>query len=70
MPGSVGAVEFWQSGPIGLNVGMVRASIVTVVVQVEVRHPLLTVHVIVDKPGEKLPLALLPIPLPVVAPVI
>ena len=43
---------------------------VIVVVQVEVVHPLLTVHVIVDIPELNRPLTSLPDPLLVVAPVI
>ena len=59
-----------QIAATGLNVGVIWLVIVTVVVQVEVVHPLLTVHVIVDIPGLNRPLALFPDPLLVVAPVI
>ena len=56
------------SGPALAVVGGAR--IVTVVVQVEILHASLTVHVIVDTPTPKLPLASLPVPLLGLGPVI
>ena len=50
---------------MGFGLGL----IVTGVVQVETLHPLLTVHVMVDTPVLNIPLALMPVPLLIVAPV-
>ena len=60
-----------QTGSSPVITGFGNGLIVTVVVQVEILpHASVTVHVIVDIPILNVPLALVPVPLLVVAPVI
>ena len=69
-PGSV-IVAPLHTGPNGSKVGVICGVIDIVVEQVEeFPHASVTVHAIVETPGLKEPLASLPVPLPLVAPVI
>ena len=53
-----------------VSVDCIIGLIVTVVKQLVVVHPFVTVHVIVETPGLNIPLALMPDPEALVAPVI
>jgi len=59
-----------QTGLSPVITGAGNGLMVTVIVQVDVVHPLVTVHVIVETPILKLPLASFPVPVLLVAPVI
>ncbi len=68
--GSTGTVPTEQIGAISSNVGIIVGVIEMIVEHDTVPQLLLAVQVMMDSPTLKLPLALLPIPLLAVAPVI
>jgi hypothetical protein len=71
VPGRTGGVVPIQIGAMALNNGSVSAFTVTVVEQFEILlQPSVTVHVIVETPTLNFPLASVPVPFLVVAPVI
>lgn len=69
--GSAMGDEPTHMGAMALNKGSVSSLTVTVVAQVmKLLHPSVTVQVMVDVPILKVPLAFVPVPLLLVAPVI